>query len=75
MSGRDKIYKFNFYADVEYVSIALKFQCVLSVIWKRGNCFYILGEKSSEVKKRQPITNGKAVFNERLSLECNMNCD
>lgn len=31
-----KIYKFIFTAHIKTVSLALKFPCVVSIIWKRG---------------------------------------
>ena len=45
MEGQ-KLYKFVFTAQVHTVSLALKFPCVVSVTWKRG-------EKSAEVKQRR----------------------
>jgi hypothetical protein len=37
-----KIYKFIFNAHVKTVSLALKFPCVVSIIWKRGIFFFLL---------------------------------
>ncbi len=45
-----KVFKFVFTAHVQSVSLALKFPCVVSIMWKRGNLHFILGEKSAEVK-------------------------
>lgn len=35
-NDNQKHYKFIFQANVKTVSLALKFPCVVSVIWKRG---------------------------------------
>jgi len=48
-----KIYKFCFNAFLHSVSLALKFPCVVSVTWKRGNYVCYSGEKSAEVKERR----------------------
>jgi hypothetical protein len=45
-----KVFKFVFTANVQSVSLALKFPCVVSVMWKRGILLLMLGEKTAEVK-------------------------
>ena len=35
-NSNQKHFKFMFQANVKTVSLALKFPCVVSVIWKRG---------------------------------------